>query len=158
MKHTAYILYNTAEDRKYEIVNITGNRDEFKHNDITYKIRERGNFVRKKNKLIVKRKILPWFIPDNEIRSYYQAGTPEPLGWTKPKTTVIAGKPISFGAEDLYNASRERTSWTSMFKIGGGRSGILGWILISAVVIGGIAAIIFVVIPLMGGGNILGGG
>lgn len=156
MKHTAYILYNADDDRHYETHDISKQDGEFKHKDIPYTIREHARYLNKKGDFKFKHGIIPAFRSKYERRSYYEAGSPEPLTWERPIPAEIEGKPVAFSSEDLYNAAVEQTSWKNLFKIGGGGGGYLGYIAIIALIIGGIAFIMFV-LPMITGANIIPG-
>jgi hypothetical protein len=153
MKRNAYILYAAEDDRHYEKIDISKKNGEFDHDGITYKIRESATFLARRGKMITKFKLLPWLIKIYEHRLYYQAGHPEPIGWTRPQPKEIDGKKIAFWAEDLYNAAMEKTSWRNLFRIGGGSGNYLGWLLIIGIVIAGIIGIV-VFLPYITGVNI----
>jgi hypothetical protein len=155
MKHTAYMLYNDPTDRHYEKVDISESKKEFTHNGLPYVIREHASFLFKRGKLVTKFKILPMLQKEYERRSYYETGTPEPIHWSRPEPGG-SGDEMSFSAEDLYNTAVEKTSWVDLFRIGGGRSSYMGWLLIAIIVVVGIVGIIFI-LPMITGAQIIPG-
>jgi len=131
-----------AHDNSARVVKLSLDKNpSFTYNDQTYQIRPyaRYLYVKRKFKLGKLGKVpFPRFVTEREYRSYYRAGNPEPITWTRPE---------KFSAEDLYVMESENTTVKGISNalMGARRRkqlGALKWMLILMLVIGGIAAIV----------------